>query len=120
MVIRVLSTGEDIRVQALTHNKSLDLLGRRHMSLRLLCFFGHDSERHGKQGSVYSVTRPKTITQGFDTIKANLLTAPAYAWAAIVYFTLAVASDRYQRRVMILIPAGLVTMCAPSFIFSEN
>lgn len=48
--------------------------------------------------------------QGFDTIKANLLTAPAYAWSAIVYFTVAYLSDRYQKRVIILVPAGLVSM----------
>jgi len=80
------------------------------------CQFGADICLYGY--SVFLVTILKGM--GFDTIKANLLTAPAYALAAIVYFTLAVISDRYQIRVVILIPAGLVTIVGYAILLAVH
>ncbi|KAG0657844.1 hypothetical protein C6P46_006206 [Rhodotorula mucilaginosa] len=46
---------------------------------------------------------------GYSTINSQLLTAPVYAWAAIVYLCCAAISDKKDIRFWLILPTGLVT-----------
>ncbi|POY74708.1 hypothetical protein BMF94_2183 [Rhodotorula taiwanensis] len=47
---------------------------------------------------------------GYSTINSQLLTAPVYAWAAIVYLVCAAISDRKDMRFWLIFPTGCVTI----------
>ena len=47
---------------------------------------------------------------GYDTVRANLLSAANYGWAAIVYVACAMIADRYNHRIPMLIIASLITI----------
>lgn len=47
---------------------------------------------------------------GFGTVRANLLSAANYGWAAIVYVTCAMIADRYNHRIPMLITASLISI----------
>lgn len=46
---------------------------------------------------------------GYDTVTTQLLTIPVYFWAASAYIAVSWFSDRWNQRVMFMIPAGIVT-----------
>ncbi|BGP43069.1 hypothetical protein JCM10449v2_007084 [Rhodotorula kratochvilovae] len=46
---------------------------------------------------------------GYSTINSQLLTAPIYAWAAIVYMCAAYCADRFDVRFWLILPTTLVT-----------
>ncbi|KAM0815398.1 putative Major facilitator superfamily domain, general substrate transporter [Seiridium cardinale] len=48
-------------------------------------------------------------TFGYDTVTTQLLLIPVFFWAASAYITISWMSDRWQRRVAFMVPAGLVT-----------
>lgn len=63
------------------------------------CLFGY---------SVFLVLIIKDM--GFDTTRANLLSAANYGWAAIVYVACAMVADKYHHRVLMLVVASLITI----------
>ncbi|BGP57773.1 hypothetical protein JCM8202_002425 [Rhodotorula sphaerocarpa] len=46
----------------------------------------------------------------FSSIESNLLTAPVYAWAAIVYLVCAKLSDKKDMRLWLILPTACVTV----------
>lgn len=47
---------------------------------------------------------------GFDTVTTQLLTVPVYFWAAFVYITASILSDRLQKRIVFMIPLASITV----------
>ncbi|GAA5995273.1 uncharacterized protein JCM10292_005069 [Rhodotorula paludigena] len=46
---------------------------------------------------------------GYSTINSQLLTAPIYAWAAIVYMACAYTADKFDMRFYLILPTAVVT-----------
>lgn len=68
----------------------------------------HDSPRSCLYGfSTFIVVIVKAL--GYSTINSQLLTAPIYAWAAIVYLVSAHICDKKDVRYWLILPLGIVT-----------
>jgi len=51
----------------------------------------------------------KAQSPSYTTIQIQLLTVPVYTWAALVYISLAILSDRINQRAAIMLPCAAVT-----------
>lgn len=69
----------------------------------------------------YSTFLPLIIKSfGFDTVTTQLLLIPVFFWAACAYVTVSWMSDRWQKRVIFMIPAGMVTAIGYAINLGSN
>jgi len=76
-----------------------------------VCMYGFVSSRSSIVANPQSTFLVVIINGlGYSSIVSQALSAPVYAWAAIVYLIGALASDRYSVRYKIILPFGLTPL----------